>query len=601
MSKKSPPPADETVELSVDALIGIVELTKAVLTAAQYALLMAAIHKLALVANLLQDATASIRRMRRLFANGWDESASKLFGTTKKGGKEVTDEAVAAAPVDGGDQGSEAGKDEASAAAAAPSGGQKPIAWRRKRKKGQKPKGKYAAEDYVGGERVPIPSPLLAGDAVHECPACLAKSKFYHSKIVLHPYLTGSPAVQATVFEREQARCASCEAVFTAPTPPEVGEEKYAKSVAATLGIEHYESGVPFHTIEQRQMDHGVPLPAGTQFGLLKDATAVYQHVLRVLRKRAADGHTLWSDDTNMKILRLTVPQRAAALELFDKEKDAPNRTGIFTTAIQSQCDEGFVALLITGANHAGENLAELLTERDADLPPPLLMTDGAQRNIPKIPGLPALQERLKVIESQCNAHARRGFTDLIDSHKDEVETYVNLIGKVYAVDDRAKELGLSPAERLKLHRAESAPIMKELKEWLDQQKLRHEPNSVLGRAIKYVLDRWERLTRFLHTENAPVDNNASERLVKAQIRLRKRSMFYMTLDGAGVGDAHLSLIQTCKLNGVRAYPYLLALLENEAAVIARPWEWLPWNYQRALERKKGARPEPPALAARAA
>lgn len=592
MSKRSAPAAGEAVELSIDALIGIVELTKDALTAAQYALLMAAIHKLALVANLLQDAKASIRRMRRLFSNGWNESASKLLGTTKKNAKEVTEEPVAAAPDGSGDHRTEAGKDEACATTAAPSsGGQQPIAAKPHRKTGLTSKGKYAASDYIGAEHVPIPSPLLAGDAVHDCPACRTKSKFYRCKVVLHPYLSGSPVVGATVYGREQARCASCGAVFTAPTPPEVGEEKYAKSVTAALGVEHYESGTPLHTIEQRQMDHGVPLPAGTQFGLLKAGASVYWHVLRVLRRRAADGHTIFADDTNMKILRLTVEQRAAALELFDKEKDAPNRTGCFTTAIKSICDEGIVALLISGGNHTGENAAELLAERNPDLPPPLFMCDGAQRNPPKIPGLPALLKRLHVIEAQCHSHARRGFTDLIDSHKDEVETYITLIGKVYAVDEKAKELRLSPAERLKLHQNESAPVMAELKEWLEQKKLQSEPNSSLGKAVKYVLDRWERLNRFLHWEGAPIDNNAAERLIKAQIRLRKRAMFYMTLNGAGVGDAHLSLIQTCKLNNIRAYPYLLALLENEEAVIARPWEWLPWTYKRALERQKRASP----------
>jgi transposase len=592
MSKKSAPAADEAVELSIDSIIGIVELTKDVLSTTQYALLVAAIHKLALVVNLLQDATASIRRMKRLFADGWDESARKLFGKANKNAEEVMDESATAALVGSGDMKAEAGKDEASdTAAAAGSSGPTPVAWKRKRKKGQKPLGRYAAEDYVGAEWVPIKSPLLAGDAVHDCPACRAKSKFYHCKVVLHPHLTGSPPVRGTVYEREQARCASCGEVFTAPTPAEVGEEKYAKSVVATLGVEHYETGVPFHTIEQRQMDYGVPLPAGTQFGLLKGATSVYLHVLRLLRRRAADGHTIFADDTNMDILRLTVEQRAAALELFDKEKDAPNRTGCFTTAIESICDEGVVALLISGGNHAGENVAELLAERNPDLPPPLFMCDGAQRNPPKIPGLPALQKRLQVLEAQCHSHARRGFSDLIDSHKDEVKTYITLIGKVYAVDEKAKKLGLSPAARLELHQKESAPVMKELKGWLEQKKLQAEPNSSLGKAVKYVLDRWERLNRFLHLEGAPIDNNAAERLIKAQIRLRKRCMFYMTLDGAGVGDAHVSLIQTCKRNNVRAYPYLLALLENEAPVIAKPWEWLPWNYLRALDRQRGAIP----------
>src|SRR6516162_6201424 len=91
--------------------------------------------------------------------------------------------------------------------------------------------------------------------------------------------------------------------------------------------------------------------------------------------------------------------------------------------------------------------------------------------------------------------------------------------------------------------------------------------------------------SRFLHVEGAPLDNNTVERALKKVIRLRKRCMFYMNAHGAAVGDLCLSLIETARQNGVNPYAYLLALLNNGAAVRERPLEWLPWNYNRALER----------------
>jgi hypothetical protein len=96
------------------------------------------------------------------------------------------------------------------------------------------------------------------------------------------------------------------------------------------------------------------------------------------------------------------------------------------------------------------------------------------------------------------------------------------------ATDAKAKKQGLSPAARLKLHQDESGPVMKEIKEWMDKlvtQKL-VEPNPGLGSAISYMTDRWDALTRFLHLESAPLDNNTVESALKKVIRLRKRSMF---------------------------------------------------------------------------
>jgi transposase len=40
-----------------------------------------------------------------------------------------------------------------------------------------------------------------------------------------------------------------------------------------------------------------------------------------------------------------------------------------------------------------------------------------------------------------------------------------------------------------------------------------------------------------------------------------------------------MSLIHTCRHNGVNPYEYLLALAANAEAVTLNPKAWLPWNY----------------------
>jgi hypothetical protein len=53
---------------------------------------------------------------------------------------------------------------------------------------------------------------------------------------------------------------------------------------------------------------------------------------------------------------------------------------------------------------------------------------------------------------------------------------------------------------------------MSELKEWIKKQFAERlvEPNSGLGQALRYVLNHWEGLTRFLSVANCPLDNNAA-------------------------------------------------------------------------------------------
>jgi hypothetical protein len=81
-------------------------------------------------------------------------------------------------------------------------------------------------------------------------------------------------------------------------------------------------------------------------------------------------------------------------------------------------------------------------------------------------------------------------------------------LGKVYRADGLAKRVGLSPERRLELHRRRSAPVMKELQQWLKQQleERKVEPNSSLGEAIALMLKHWEKLTLFLRVAGAPLD-----------------------------------------------------------------------------------------------
>jgi transposase len=84
------------------------------------------------------------------------------------------------------------------------------------------------------------------------------------------------------------------------------------------------------------------------------------------------------------------------------------------------------------------------------------------------------------------------------------------MLGKVYGHDADAREQGLAPEERLRLHQQRSGPVMEELHRWLEAQfaERKVEPNSGLGKAITYLLRHWRPLTLFLRQAGAPLDNN---------------------------------------------------------------------------------------------
>jgi hypothetical protein len=132
---------------------------------------------------------------------------------------------------------------------------------------------------------------------------------------------------------------------------------------------------------------------------------------------------------------------------------------------------------------------------------------------------------------------------------------------------------------------------MEKLHQWLmaqlDERKV--EPNSGLGGAINYLLNHWQRLTLFLRQVGAPVDNNLCERALKKAILHRKNSLFYLTENGAKVGDLFMSLIHTAELCDANPFDYLTQLQRHADELKENPSLWMPWNYRNTLERADAA------------
>jgi transposase len=234
------------------------------------------------------------------------------------------------------------------------------------------------------------------------------------------------------------------------------------------------------------------------------------------------------------------------------------------------------VALFFSGRRHAGENLAEVLKLRAAELPPPIQMCDALSRNLPG---------ELQTIVAHCLAHARRQFVDVYDRFPEQCRHLLEALAVVYRNDAGARERQLSPEARLYWHQQESQPTMQQLLAWLTRQldeKLT-EPNSALGGAIRYMLKHWEKLTLFLRQAGAPLDNNVCERALKKAILHRKNALFYKTQNGARVGDLFMSLIYTCQLNQANPFDYLTQLQQQAEQLAANPEHWMPWNYRAAL------------------
>jgi transposase len=426
--------------------------------------------------------------------------------------------------------------------------------------------GRTPAAEYSGAQKIDIPHTSLQHKS--RCPQC-KKGKLYQMKMPATVVrVTGKAPLQATVYQMQRLRCNLCGEIFTAKTPEGIGEEKYDAASAAMIALLKYGSGLPFNRLQQLQASLGVPLPASTQWEIVDEAANKVLPAWQQLVRQAAQGSVLYNDDTTAKILSLIKEQMTA-------DSDS-SRSGMFTTAILSAADDKKIALFFTGRNHAGENLAQVLAQRQSGLDPPIQMCDALSRNLPN---------DFVTILANCLAHARRHFVDVLASFPEQGQFVIETLADVYKNDQLTKDQQLSAQDRLVYHQTHSEPLMQRLERWLDDQlnEKKAEPNSGLGQAIAYMQNHWQALTLFLRVAGAPLDNNLCEQVLKRAILHRKNSLFFKTERGAFVGDVFMSLIHTCSLAKINPFDYLTALQQHHTLVRKNPQDWMPWNYTKAL------------------
>jgi len=429
-------------------------------------------------------------------------------------------------------------------------------------KQPRKGHGRKPARAFVAAAKVAIPHPLLQPGG--RCPECV-KGKVYPLKDpALRVRIIGQAPVQATVYELARLRCNLCQEVYEAPAPAGMGAAKRDETAASMVAVLKYGSGVPFYRLAGLQDHLGIPLPVSTQWDMMAEAAAPLEPAFAELIRQAAQGQVLYNDDTAARILAL--------------QRETPaDRSGVFTTRIVATAQGRKITLFFSGDKHAGENLADVLKQRAAELPPPIQMCDALSRNAPK---------GLAVILGNCLAHCRRHYVEVAANFAPECQYVLETLGAVYGYDDEARRERMSDNERLAHHQARGGPLMDELRQWGQQQLDEHrvEPNSGLGQAITYMLKHWEKLTLFLRQAGAPLDSNIVERALKKAILLRKNALFFKTRNGARVGDLFMSLIHTCESCGENPFDYLTQLQRHADELARNPGRWMPWNYRATLD-----------------
>jgi transposase len=183
-----------------------------------------------------------------------------------------------------------------------------------------------------------------------------------------------------------------------------------------------------------------------------------------------------------------------------------------------------------------------------------------------------------------CWAHLRRPFYDFYASTQSPLAAEVlKHIRELYAIETEIRGL---PAE----HRRRA------LHSWLLENVERVSAVSDLAKAMRYAIRHWPGLVVFLDDGRVEMDTNVVERAIRPSVLTRKNALFAGSNGGARHWAVAMTLIQTCKLNGVDPMAWLTDVLERIVSRQTKANELhtlLPWNWAAAQ-----AASNAPALAA---
>ena len=507
----------------------------------------------------VQEKNISIKRLQKIFGSGSEKRKKKKDNK----GQNKSDDASKPNDSDGAEEQADTATQDNSADAAPEFDSESTTNVRNYVPNN----GRLGHDAYPNAEVITYNAPYKAGDA---CPDKNCNGKLQGALPNVELKVVGQSFAKAQKHVLNKCRCNLCGAYFSAKLPADISKDKYDPAFKAQLCVYKHFLGVPNYRLQGYQQFIGVPLPDSTQFDKIEDVANCAHPVFKQMERFAANGHLAHGDDTGVTI---------QSLIRENKLLDDDVRKGMFTTGIISFYKEYQIHLFYSGRKHCGENMLTLLGQRVPNLPMIKYMCDALPCNMPK---------KLKAIIINCLIHGRRNFTDIDKFYPEECAYVIDVIGKIYEHDAQSREQNLNDEERLQYHQQHSAEPMENLRIWLQKKLDAHEvePNNSLGKAFKYMLKHWERLTQFLRIAGSPLDNNILERALKLPIRVRKNSLFYATEHGAYVGSMLQSIISTCIAQSINPVDYLTAIQVYKTDARLNPSAWMPWNYKASLAAK---------------
>lgn len=379
--------------------------------------------------------------------------------------------------------------------------------------------------------------------------------------------------IQVLQHVRFKYACRSCEgvedegpSVQTAPMPKQpIPKSNASPGLLAYIVTSKFQDGLPLYRLERMFPRIGVELSRGTMANWMIKVGELITPLMDLLNETQLGYDILQMDETTVQVLKEEGRAATSKSYMWVRRGGPPGRP---------------VVLFDYDPSRGGQVPVRLLETYKG-----FLQTDDYK-------GYNTVAARDDIVHVACLAHARRKFHEALQAQGKARKSKsksgrgglasqgMDLIGRIYAVERRARKDNLAPDDRMQLRLEKAKPIWDELRQWLDRSIHQVPPGVKTGRALNYLDRQWPKLIRVLEDGRLEVDNNFCENSIRPFVLGRKNWLFSDTAKGAKASANLYSLIETAKAGTLEPNAWLQHVFThlpntNNASDIEA---LLPWN-----------------------
>ena len=332
-------------------------------------------------------------------------------------------------------------------------------------------------------------------------------------------------------------RCCDKTNIIKANKPLELIPKGIAShSLLAYIGVSKYLDSLPLYRLETILSRAGGDINRTSMARWMIKLSEAIQPLINLMKDDLCSSPIIHCDETGIQVLK--EPDRAASSKSF--------------MWVLARGDPG-VCIFEYHSSRSSQTARSVLGDYKGHM-----MVDGYR-------GYNNLGS--DIVRIGCWAHARRYFYNAKSQLGPKAfkgslaEHGLKKVKALYAVEKKSKYK--SAEERLIFRKENSVPILNELRTWLEKN-INSVPKSLAtGKALNYLFDNWDYLSRYTEAGYLPLDNNFVERMIRNYAIGRKNWIFSDTPAGADASANIYSLLTTARLNNLQPYEYLRGVLDK--------------------------------------